>query len=86
MNTADTSAIAAAELADVLKPAADARERAVDLIASLAPEGHSLSFLAGALRRACIPTPRGGSWDAKAVSRLADKAGITVGYGMRRSA
>jgi len=35
--------------------AADARAQALALIAALAPEGHSLSFMAGALRRALIP-------------------------------
>jgi hypothetical protein len=72
---------AAAELAAALAPDADHRAAAVELLRSLAPQGHALSFLAGALRRACIPTPSGrGGWHAKSVQRLADEAGITVGY------
>jgi hypothetical protein len=77
---------AAAELTAALRPD-DVRAKALELIAALAPEGHALSFIAGALKRACIPTVTGrGNWDAKAVSRLADKAGIKVGYGCRRVA
>ena len=61
--------------------AADARAQALALIAALAPEGHALSYLAGALKRALVPTLSGrGSWDHKAVRRLADEAGIKVGY------
>jgi hypothetical protein len=86
MNTNDTSATAtAAELANALNPD-DVRERAIELIASLAPQGHALSFIAGALKRACIPTLSGrGHWDHKAVRRIAEKAGIEGGYGMRKT-
>jgi hypothetical protein len=84
MNTNDTNAVAA-ELAAALTPD-DVRERALELIAALAPQGHALSFIAGALKRAFIPTLSGrGNWDAKAVSRLADKAGIPIAGYMRRA-
>jgi hypothetical protein len=80
MNTDDNNAVAA-ELADALQPA-DARQRALELIAALAPQGHALSFIAGALKRACIPTVSGrGNWTPIAVSRIAEKAGIKVRYG-----
>ena len=78
------------ELAEALgnataPPAADARARALELIRALAPQGHALSFMAGALKRALIPTVSGrGSWNHNSVKRLADEAGIPVGY--RRSA
>jgi hypothetical protein len=72
----------AAELADALIPA-DERQRAIDLIAALSPQGKSLSYMAEALRRARIPTSTGKShWTNTGVRRLADKAGIKIaGYG-----
>jgi hypothetical protein len=84
MNTNDTNAEAAHELAAALKPD-DVRERALELIAALAPQGHALSFIAGALKRAFIPTVSGrGDWDHKAVRRLAEKGGIQLpGYGRK---
>jgi hypothetical protein len=86
--TNDTSDdLAAAELADALLPTADERQRAIDLIAALSPQGASLSYMAEALRRACIPTATGKPhWTNTGVKRLADKAGIKIaGYGMRRT-
>ena len=83
--TNDTSDLAA-ELADALIPA-DERQRAIDLIAALSPQGKSLSYMAEALRRACIPTSTGKShWTNTGVKRLAEKAGINIaGYGMRKA-
>jgi hypothetical protein len=71
----------AAALAEALAPPADARAQALALIKALAPEGHALSYMAGALKRALIPTVSGrGGWNHNSVKRLADEAGIKVGY------
>ena len=60
----------------------DAEAAALELIKALAPDGHSLSYLAGALRRALIPTKSGrGTWHQKSVQRLVQKHGLKVGYG-----
>jgi hypothetical protein len=56
------------------------RQAALDLITALAPQGHSVGYIAVALQRAKIPTLSGrGTWQRSSVHRLAHEAGIKVG-------
>jgi hypothetical protein len=58
----------------------DAQAAALELIKALAAAGHSVSFVAEALRRACIPTARGKAhWSKASVVNLATKHDIRLG-------